>query len=112
MAYAEFGDTGAGRYGLRVGRQELGYGELRLLGASNWANAATVFDAVRATWRPNKKYRMDAFAASVVHPLRGEFNRHTPGNNLHGLYGGLEDVVPKATVEPYFFWRISPNYEF
>ena len=112
LGYVELGNTDAGSFGLRVGRQELGYGELRLLGPSNWANAARVFDAVRATWRPSKAYRLDAFAASVVNPIRGEFNTHTPGNNLHGLYGGLQDVVPKATIEPYVLWRIGPNLDF
>jgi hypothetical protein len=112
LGYVELGKTDASSSRVRIGRQELGYGELRLLGPSNWANAARVFDAVLATWRPNKAYRLDAFAASVVNPLRGEFNKHTPGNNLHGLYGWLEELVPNATVEPYLFWRIGSNIDF
>jgi Alginate export len=35
----------------------------------------------------------------------GEFDWSTPGNNLYGIYGGIEKLVPKATVEPYFLWR-------
>lgn len=112
QAYAEVGNTEAGRYGLRVGRQELIFGEQRLVGASNWANAARTFDAVRATWRPVKGYRFDAFAASVVNPLRGDFNEHTQGNNLHGIDAILEKIVPKSVVEPYVFWRISRNIDF
>jgi hypothetical protein len=106
MAFAEAGDTEKGKFGLRVGRQEFAFGDQRLVGASNWANSARVFDAVRATFRRNG-YRLDAFASSVVDIRDGEFNKHTAGNNLHGLYGGLEKLVPNALIEPYVLWRLS-----
>jgi hypothetical protein len=112
QGYAELGNSENGRFGIRVGRQEFIFGEQRLVGASNWANAARTFDAVRATWRPRKGYRFDAFASSVVSPLRGEFNNHVEGNNLHGIYGVLDKTVPKAVVEPYVFWRVAPNTDF
>ena len=106
MAYVEAGDNEKKAFGLRVGRQELVYGEQRLVGASNWANAARAFDAVRGTVRRNG-FRLDAFAATVVVAKDGEFDWHTPGNNLHGLYGGIERLVPNAVIEPYLFWRLA-----
>src|SRR5690349_23864386 len=30
-----------------------------------------------------------------------------PGNNLHGLYGSLENAVRGLTLEPYVFWRVN-----
>ena len=54
-------------------------------------------------------YRVDIFASSVVNAVTGTWDRHQQGNNLHGLYGGIEKLVPKATIEPYFLWRLEPR---
>src|SRR5205823_13618565 len=32
---------------------------------------------------------------------------HIAGNNLLGLYGGIEKLVPKAVIEPYVLWRLQ-----
>lgn len=108
LGYVELGDTEKKTVGVRIGRQELAFGEERLIGNTNWLNTARSFDAVRATFH-HKGYRLDAFGASVVNFRRGKLNRSVAGNNIYGLYGGLEKLVPKATVEPYFFWRRAPN---
>lgn len=106
MAFVEVGDNEKGTYGFRFGRQELNFGEQRLLGSLNWTNTSRTFDAVRGTLR-YKGYRLDAFASTVVNAKDGEFNEHTDGNNLHGLYGGIEKLVPNAVIEPYLFWRLT-----
>ncbi|MBI3695257.1 MAG: alginate export family protein [Acidobacteria bacterium] len=111
MAYLELGDPEKKPLSVRVGRQELAFGEQRLVGALNWTNASRTFDAVRATFR-YKGYRLDAFAASVVNIRDGEFNKRLDGNNLHGLYGGIEKLVPKATLEPYVLWRLARGRDF
>ena len=64
LAYAEVG-AADGPVTLRVGRQELDFGEQRLLGSLPWTNVTRSFDAVRATFR-SSGYRLDAFASSVV----------------------------------------------
>ncbi len=38
---------------LKVGRQELAYGDQRFVGAFDWSNVARVFDAVKASWTPS-----------------------------------------------------------
>ena len=58
---------------VRVGRQELAFGDQRLVGHVNWLNTARSFDAVRGVFR-HQKIRIDGFAASVVTPLVDEFN--------------------------------------
>ena len=93
---------------VRVGRQELAFGEERLVGAGNWGNIARSFDAVRAGFHGNG-YRVDAFAASMVVARDHDFDRHTDGDNLHGIYGQFDKLVPRAKVEPYVFWRLSPS---
>lgn len=106
QAYVELGDTEKKPVGLRIGRQELAYGDERLVGNSNWLNTARSFDALRGTYR-RQGYRLDLFAARVVKLQNGEFDWSTPGTNFYGAYGGLEKLVPGSTIEPYFFWRRS-----
>jgi hypothetical protein len=108
LGYVELGNRENKPFGLRVGRQELAFGEQRLIGHLNWTNTARSFDAVRATVRYGG-YRLDAFAAAVVNLRNGEFDQRAPGNNLHGLYGAFEKLVPQATVEPYLLWRVAPG---
>lgn len=106
QAYFEIGGE-AHPFTLRAGRQEITLGEERLVGASNWANAARSFDAVRADWRaPGVK--LGAFASAVVVTREGSFDRHVQGNNLHAIYAVFERVIPRAKVEPYFLWRVAP----
>jgi hypothetical protein len=104
QAYVEVGDVEKGRVSFRAGRQELAFGDERLIGNSNWTNTARSFDALRGTLR-SRRYHLDLFAARVVKQQDGEFDWSTPGNNLYGAYGGIEKLVPNATVEPYFLWR-------
>jgi Alginate export len=77
-----------------------------LIGISNWTNAARSFDGYRAMVQSGR-FRLDAFAASVVVLRNGEVGEHTPGNHIDGLYGQLRDVVPHSTIQPYFLWRRS-----
>jgi len=108
IGYIEMGDAEKGSVAIRLGRQELNFGDQRLVGSADWLNTARSFDAIRATLHVSG-YRVDAFASSVVNPRDGEFDQSNPGNNLYGVYGTMEKLVPAATVEPYFFWRRAPN---
>ena len=107
QAYMEVGGTEKGTFGLRFGRQELVFGDQRLIGHLNWTNTARSFDGVRMTLRHNG-YRLDAFASSVVVSTDGQFDRRAKGNNFHGLYGGIEKLIPNAVIEPYALWRVAP----
>ena len=104
QAYVELGDTEKKTIGIRAGRQELAYGDERILGNANWLNTARSFDALRGTYR-HGWFHADLFAARVVKQQDGEFDWSTPGNNLYGIYGGIEKLIPKSTLEPYFLWR-------
>jgi hypothetical protein len=106
QAYVEFAKPEGNSFELRVGRQEFVFGEQRLVGHVSWLNTARSFDAIRGAYR-SKNFRIDAFLASVVNVREGEFNKRTDGNNFHGAYGSFTSLVPKATIEPYVFWRLS-----
>jgi len=109
QAYIELGRAEGNTFELRAGRQELVFGEQRLVGHVSWLNTARSFDAIRGAYR-HKKFRIDAFASSVVNIKEGEFNRHVDGNNFHGVYGSFTSIVPKATIEPYGFWRLGRGF--
>ncbi len=107
QAFFELGDLKKGFVGLRVGRQELSFGGERLIGPSRWINAPRVFDAVRVAIQ-HSGYRLDLFSSSVVQSRDGVVDHHSQGDNLHGLYGSVGKLIPKAVIEPYFFWRLEP----
>ena len=104
QAYAEIGNTQKGPITLRAGRQEMFFGEQRLIGHLTWVNGARSFDGVRATFRA-KGLKLDAFATSVVRIQDGEFDKSGNGNRFVGAYGSATSWIPKATVEPYVFWK-------
>jgi hypothetical protein len=105
-AYLDYGDIEGSAVRMRLGRQPLVFGEGRLVADPEWGNGR-VFDAVRSTVR-RKGLALDAFAASVVSPTDGHWNRHVDGNNFHGIYSVFDRLVPKGTVEFYGFWRLDP----
>jgi hypothetical protein len=101
--YAQVGADKATTF-LRAGRQELFYGDGRLVGPLLWANTARTFDAARLS-TGGKGYRVDAFAASVVKVEQDRFDKNVPGNNFYGTYAAIASLVPRSSVEPFFFWR-------
>jgi hypothetical protein len=100
-AFADIGGT-ADAVTMRVGRQELTFGEQRLVGHSSWANAARTFDGARLTVR-RKAVQLDMFATSVVRILPDEFDRSGNGNRFVGVDAMTTKLV--GTLEPYVFWR-------
>jgi hypothetical protein len=108
MAYADIGDTQKGRWSVRAGRQELAFGEQRLIGHLNWTNTARTFDGVRATMKRGG-YQLDLFGASVVRIDDDSFDTSGNGNRFGGAYGALSTLVPNAVLEPYFLWRADRN---
>ena len=108
QAYAEIG-ANQSPVSLTVGRQALIYGDSRLVGAPNWSNTSRVFDAVKLQLRGSAA-KLDLISGSVVRndPDR-RFNRRVEGEYLHGLYGSLEEVIPRSTLEPYLLVQATPS---
>jgi hypothetical protein len=104
MAYGEIGS----KHLVRVGRQELAFGEQRLLGHLGWANTARSFDGVRATIK-TRAGQIDGFAMSVVAINPSGFDKSGNGNLISGVYASLTTLAPRQAVEPYFFWRLARN---
>ena len=105
-----FADVGTAKapVAARLGRQELAFGEQRLLGHLAWVNTGRTWDAARAILR-SKAFQVDVFAASLVRSLPDGFDKSGNGNRLVGAYATTAKLIPKGTVEPYVFVRHDEN---
>ena len=93
FAHVDVGNFEKSRFAFRGGRQELVFGDQRLVGHGNWLNTARSFDAVRGVFR-HKKLRVDGFAASVVAIEMDDVNRSGFGNYFYGADAPLA-VLPE-----------------
>jgi Alginate export len=107
VGLADIGDAKA-PIAARLGRQELAFGEQRLLGHLAWVNTGRTWDAARVILR-SKAWQADVFGGSIVRSLPNEFDKSGNGNRLAGVYATSPKVIPQATVEPYLFWRRDVN---
>ena len=107
LAFADIGSATA-PVAARIGRQELAFGEQRLLGHLNWTNTARSWDAARLILR-SAAFQVDLFGASLVRSLPDGFDKSGNGNRLFGAYGSATRVIPLGTVEPFVFVRRDDN---
>ncbi len=107
IGYVEIG-ADKDLFAVRAGRQEIDFGEQRMIGYNGWRNTAQSFDAVRLIVR-HAGMRLDIFASAPV-LIQDRFNRVVSGNNIHGMYGSVPDRRQRFTIEPYLFWRLSPAW--
>ncbi len=87
----------------KVGRQELSYGEERLIGAFNWNNIGRSFDAAKVRWQ-NEWFGADFFSGRPVVPQDGQFDVANTYDFLSGMYA-TSMKVPKNILDVYFLAR-------
>jgi hypothetical protein len=107
LAYAEFGNPETHWISVRVGRQLINYNNT-LIANSEWRDQGRSYDSV-VTNLQGGRYHLGIFAASAVVPLASGISHHQEGNNIYGLYGRIDDVIPKSSLEPFLLWRVQPN---
>jgi len=88
---------------LKVGRQELNYGDERLVSVNPWNNIGRTFDAVKARWQ-SPWISVDAFTGRIVIPEDGRFDVDNDYEWFSGLYASTTEV-PRHLVEGYFYAR-------
>lgn len=86
---------------LRIGRQELSYGNQRLLGAFEWDNVGRSFDAGKLMFS-GPKWSADLFAGRAID--RRNSNRGDGSQDLIGLYARVGRPNAKVGVEPYLLY--------
>lgn len=95
---------------LRAGRQPLTLGDGRLVADSNWSNVGRSFDAARLTLHGGD-LKVDLFSGVVAKVDPVGFDLPSPGAHFHGGYASVGEFVPRATLEPYFLWRLEHGYK-
>jgi hypothetical protein len=88
---------------LKAGRQELSYGEERLIGAFAWNNIGRVFDAAKMRWQ-TAWFGADVFTSRVVIPEDGRFNVSNDYDWFSGIYATSTNV-PRHALDLYFLSR-------
>ncbi len=107
LAYVEFDDPEKHWVSVRVGRQLINYNNT-LIADSQWRNQGRSYDAVVVNLRGGP-YRLGIFAASAVVPLASGISHHQEGNNIYGLYGRLDNLLPDSSLEPFVLWKVQPR---
>lgn len=107
LAYAQVGDPDRHWLSLRVGRQIVNYNNT-ILADSEWRNQARSFDAAVLNLQ-SRRAHLGIFAASAVVPQASGVSPHEEGNNVYGLYGRVENLLPHSSLEPFLLWRVQPS---
>jgi len=107
LAYGQFGDPEKKWISLRVGRQLINYNNT-IFANSEWRNQGRSYDAV-VTNLHYSRYRLGIFAASAVVPLASGISHHQEGNNVYGMYGTIDRLLPHSDLEPFVLWRVQPS---
>jgi len=87
----------------KVGRQELSYGDERLVGAFGWNNIGRVFDAAKVRWQ-TECFGADIFTGRVVIPEDQVFNVANDYDWFSGVYVNFTKI-PKHLLDVYFLSR-------
>jgi hypothetical protein len=103
QAYLTAGNLKEFPLSLKVGRQELSYGDERLIGAFDWNNIGRSFDAAKLRWQ-NKWFNTDFFTGMPVVPQDGQFGRPNNYDELSGVYATTLKI-PKTILDLYFLAR-------
>jgi len=101
QGYVRLGGTESLPLSLKVGRQELSYGDERLIGAFDWDNIGRRFDAAKLRYE-KKTFWVDAFVGRVVIPNDNEFDQSNWDDWFSGVYGSTRSLVPKTELQLYF----------
>ncbi|MBC8097583.1 MAG: alginate export family protein [Akkermansiaceae bacterium] len=105
QAYVTVGNHKEFPVSAKVGRQELSYGEERLIGAFAWNNIGRVFDAAKLRWQ-NPWFGADFFTSRVVIPEDSDFNVSNDYDLFSGVYA-TSTRIPKNILDVYFLARNS-----
>jgi hypothetical protein len=104
QGYVKFGGQPYFPLSLKVGRQELMYGDEMLIGRSDFSNIPRSFDAIKARYEVDG-FKVDAFTARRVIGRANAFNQGNDRELFSGIYSDLKTVLPKHDLQLYFLAR-------
>ena len=115
QAYIEIADYSKCPWGLKLGRQELSFGDERLVGAFDWNNFGRTFDAAKLTYK-KPGFTLDMFTSTSVvitsknYDQSDFLNGTETGRGLvfSGVYASFNDL-PFGVVDVYTFMVDEPR---
>ncbi|MDZ4742799.1 MAG: alginate export family protein [Verrucomicrobiota bacterium] len=90
-------------FGFKLGRQELNYGDQRLVGAFDWNNIGRVFDGLRMHFE-QEKWNIEGFAVLPVNMRIGDWNEPETQDRFFGVYYTAKYLESQQT-DVYAFFR-------
>ena len=90
-----------------AGRQELKFGDERVVGISDWTNNSRTWDGFDL--RLGSRNRVDLFTTSVVKVNPTSLDKHGAGLTFHGAEGNIAGLVPNTLVQPFVLVRTSAH---
>ena len=88
----------------RIGRQELVYGDQRILGHARWLNVPRTFDALKVRYE-KPDVSVDVFTSGVVYTDHNNLNRSNSQDMFSGIYASFPKFTPEAGGEIYLLAR-------
>jgi hypothetical protein len=108
MAYILIGNLKDFPVTAKIGRQELIYGDSRLVGNAYWLNVPHTFDAVKLRYQ-NSFFGVDIFAANLVYVDADHFENSNRQDTLSGAYFDFPGLSKDNVTEIYVFARNVPR---
>lgn len=108
QAYLALGDLKEFPLRLTVGRQELSFGEQRLIGPALWLNVPHTFDAAKLRFA-DAWVTADLFAGRLVYTERDHLESSNPQDTLSGLDVSFPGLTRLSVNEAYLFARNVPR---
>jgi Alginate export len=113
QAYVELGNSKLFPLSLKLGRQELTYGDQRYIGISDWSNTGRSFDAAKLRYSFSENTWIDVFTGRVVIPYDDHLNRSNDYDQFSGVYASTQELLKGAETQLFFLARNvdekSPN---
>jgi hypothetical protein len=104
MAYLVMGNLKKFPVTVKVGRQELTFGDQRLVGNAYWLNIPHTFDAVKMRYQ-DSFFGVDLFAANLVYVKEDHFEEGNSQDTLSGAYFDFPGLSKDNVTELYLFAR-------
>lgn len=104
QAYLLLGNQKQSPFSLKIGRQELAYGDQRLVGPSRWLNVPRTFDAIKVRYQ-STNLAVDLFTGGVVYVDHNAINKSNTQDVFSGLYLNFLTLSPRNLVETYLLAR-------
>src|SRR6185436_16780736 len=104
QGYVVLGNAAKFPVTLKAGRQEMIYGDERLIGNADWGNIGRVFDTARLRYE-DKNLWVDVFSGRVVLPNDGQFDEVNDYDWLSGVYASTRTLIPRQETQLYFISR-------